>query len=820
MARVRSIDGLAPTPIDAGWTLVASAPGAWTTPADIDVNAERFPARVPGTVAGAMRDAGRLDIDAPEEFDDRDWWFTTTIEGHGHKLLSSDGIATSADVFLDDVLLFHSDDMYVANEVVVELSGAHRLSICCRALVPLFEQPLKRARWRPKLATPQTLRAVRATFLGRMNGWCPPVHAVGPWRPVTIHDATPRVLGVDLKARCDGASGILEVALTIEGLSDANATLRCGERQTILTREAGGQYVGSLTIENVRLWWPHTHGEPNLYDVSAQIGEHVFDLGRVGFRDVTIDRETDGEGFAIHVNGERIFCRGALWTTPDLVTLPDGRDACEPLLRMMVDAGMNMVRVGGTMVYESDAFYELCDDLGLLVWQDFMFSNFDYPAADESFRALVDREARQFLDRTQVSPSIILLCGASEVAQQAAMMGLPAPTWTNAIYEDLLREAARDLRPDTPYIAHTPFGGALPFEPARGVCHYYGVSAYMRPVEDARTSNVRFAAECLGFANVPDGPVEFEKDRAAIIQPCWGERYERDVGATWFFEDVRNHYLRELYGVDPEVVCKEDRERYLDLSRAINAELMEGVFALWRRVGSPTNGGLVWFLRDVVYGAGFGVIGDDSRPKSVYHALRRAFRATQVLLVDEGLNGVDVHLINERSRAIDATLSLACLRDGSTPVMRAERAVSLAPRSSSKIATTDLWGGFFDTGYAYRFGPPSHDVVVARLTDPAGAMIAEAIHFPLGRGAERHDLGLAARVERDGENWSLVLSTNRLAQSVHIVDDAHDASDNWFHLAPGHERRITMKARGLKSPPRGVIRAINSTETIPYGAPT
>lgn len=800
--------------------MTPTAPGLHATPTTIDGETEWLPARVPGTVADALRDAGSLNFLAPEELDDRDWWFATRIEGEGIFVLRFDGLATIADIFLDDTLLMRSSDMYLSSEIEVVLSGSHRLSLCFRALAPVLAQTGKRARWRPKLASPQTLRLARTTFLGRMGGWQPPIHAIGPWRDVTITAARPRVVAADLRARCEGANGALEVSLRLEGVDAPTARLRCGAAEAAMTRVAPGEYHGLLIVENVERWWPHTHGEPRLYAVEAHLGAHVIDLGRAGFRDVAIKRGADGRGFDILINGERIFCRGALWTTSDLASLSGARESIEPLLRRMREAHMNMVRVGGTTVYESDAFYRTCDELGLLVWQDFMFSNFDYPAADAEFVALVDREARDFLDRTQSSPSIIFLCGASEVAQQAAMMGLPAPTWTNPIFDDVLRVASAEARPDAIYIAHTPFGGALPFEPASGVCHYYGVSAYMRPIEDARQAGVRFAAECLGFANPPEGPVALEPDRAAIVQPCWGERHERDVGATWFFEDVRNHYLRELYRIDPEALRRDDPDGYLDLSRAVNAELMEDVFALWRRTGSPTAGGLVWFLRDVTQGAGFGVLDSHNRPKSVYHALRRAFRPVQLLLTDDGLNGVHAHLVNETSVAVDATLSLACLREGATPVMRARREMTLAPRSSVAIPATDLWGGFFDTGYTYRFGPPSHDATVARLTGGNGDVLAEAFHFPLGRDAHRHELGLTARLEQDGAGWSLALSCARLAQSVRIVEPLYIPDDNWFHLAPGEEKRVRLISNDVSMTPSGDIRAINGIEHIHFGERT
>src|SRR5205085_11464747 len=147
-----------------------------------------------------------------------------------------------------------------------------------------------------------------------------------------------------------------------------------------------------------------------------------IDLGRVGFR--TIERADLAGRFELRVNGLPVFCRGASWTPADVLslggTVAQNRDA----LQLARDAGMNMLRVAGNMVYESDDFYDACDEMGILVWQDWMFANMDYPASDAAFMAAAETESRQLLARMQGRPSLAVLCGGSEVAQQAAMLGL------------------------------------------------------------------------------------------------------------------------------------------------------------------------------------------------------------------------------------------------------------------------------------------------------------------------------------------------------------------------------------------------------------
>lgn len=705
--------------------------------------------------------------------------------------------------------------MFAGHEVALELQGTHRLEIRCRAMRPLLERKAPRARWRPRLFSPQTLRLYRTSLLGHMGGWCPPVAPIGPWRDIRLVARADLPGDARLATRCEGADGIIEVAVRSRA---QQVRLICADRSLLLTRGDEDLHTGTLRVSDARRWWPHTHGRADLYEVCVSTDGHDHSLGRVGFRTIEIDRDGDGEGFGLVINGVPVFCRGAVWTSADLVALDGSRNACEPLLRQARDAGMNMLRIGGTMTYETRAFFDLCDELGLLVWQDFMFASADYPDGDPAFIDRIRTEADHVLREICAAPSLAVLCGGSEIAQQAAMMGHPPALWSNAIFDDVLKVASQNSRPDVPYIANTPGGGSLPFEPRRGICHYYGVSAYMRPISDARSAQVRFAAECLGFANVPDGSVALAPDVAAIVQPLWGTHYDRDVNAVWFFEEVRNHYLRELYDIDPGTLRREDPDRYLDLSRAVTAEVAQEVFSLWRAAGSTTRGGLVWFLKDLSPGAGFGVLDFDGAPKAIWHGLSRVLRPVQLLLTDEGLNGLDLHLINESAADVRAKLSLCCLRDGATPVMQAGRQLSLAARSVTRLPATDLWGAFFDTACSYRFGPPSHDITLGRLVSDSGELLSEAFHSPLGRGHERHDLGLRADLLRDEHGWSVTISCVRFAQSVHLVDPHWRADRDWFHLPPGEARHIRLIARspGARDP-NGHIAAINGIDRAVYG---
>ena len=798
------------------WRMAQTAPSQWATPGAIE-GADWLPALVPGTVAATLAAADRWHPDDAVAFDGFDFWYQAEVVGHGPSILRFEGLATIAEVYLDDAPILASDSMFLTQEVPVVLRGTHRLALCFRALTPVLAGKSGRARWRPRLVQPPALRHVRTLLLGHIPGWAPPVHAVGPWRPVSLVDPIPcRILDRTIRTHVEGEDGHVELAVRFSAPITGWVVASIGSIDFALVDTHGdGWFHGRMRVPDVELWWPHTHGTPALYPLALLVEGQSFPLGDVGFRTIDIDRDTDGKGFGLVVNGVPVFARGACWSSADLVTLPGERAAYEPLIALMVDAGMNMVRVGGTMGYEGTDFYALCAERGLMVWQDFAFSNFDYPATDAAFRDSVMLEARQFLQRMQGIASLAILCGASEVSQQAAMLGLQRSFWTNPLFEDVLPEAVAALRPDVIYVPHSPTGGAMPFVADEGISHYYGVSAHRRPLEELRRARVRFAAECLGLANVPDKAHFVLESGPTIAHPDFTERFTHDSAASWAFEGVRNHYCETLYGVDVAALRREDPERFLALSRATGAEVMEASFAEWRRTGSPTRGALVWFLRDLVPGAGWGVIDVLNEPKAAYYGLARAFRTVSVVLTDENLNGLAIHLLNETARARPVTLSLVCLREGRTPVMQASRDMTLDPRTTTLLQASDLWGGFFDTTYAFRFGEPSHDSTVARLIDrETGLLLADAFQFPLGRGNDRHDLGLTAVLSETAEGaWTLALDTSRLAQSIRI--DAGDArpADNWFHLAPGAGRTIVLRAR---SRPSGWVEAVNGLGRVAF----
>jgi beta-mannosidase len=814
---------------DSTWECRSSRPDAGLDPAGLSLDDPAWmPAPVPGTAAGALRELGRWhwgDDDA-DLLDGSDWWYRCRFDGPADALVGSwrlelEGLATVADVWFNGEHLLHSENMWIAHRIPIgRLAPQNVLLLRFAALAPLLAQRRPRPRWRSLQLRSQNQRWYRTTLLGRVPGWSACGAPVGPWRPVRLLPlgSRPVVTERQLQARCDGAAGVLRVRVTLEGVGVGEAAeVGVGDHTvSAAVVDAEGDAVVDTTVEvpDVERWWPHTHGAQPLYPVRLSVGGHELDLGTVGFRTVEVDRE-DG-GFIISVNGIPVFCRGAFWMPPDVVTLRAPEATLRESLGYLVEGGMNMLRIGGYVSYEDRRFWDLCDELGILVWQDCMLAGFD-PPEERDFVESLRVEVTQELRKLQGRPSLAVVCGSSEMHQQAAMFGLPRERYDSPLLEQTIPALVDEILPGMAYVVSSPTGGDPPFEPGVGVAHYFGVGAYLRPVGDARISGVRFAAECLAFGIPPErSTVErsFGSANVAGHHPSWKAAVARDSGTSWDFEDVRDDYVRHIFDLDPFRVRYADPERYLDLGRAVVAHLMSTVMAEWRCAQSSCAGALILSWHDLCPGAGWGLLDSYTVPKAPWYALRRVLAPLAVLITDEGLAGLRVHLVNDQPSSAQGDLRLTLYNANGAAVDEAVSSIEVGGHSERHWNAATLLGGFRDLTNAYRFGPPAYDVVRARLE--VGDAVSEAFSLPLGPGRPQEpDVGLEAHAAPVGDSWQLTVRTRRFAQWIAIEVPGFAPEDSWFHLAPGSERSVMLRPLVGSTSPNGRVHALNCLHSSP-----
>jgi beta-mannosidase len=637
--------------------------------------------------------------------DDIDAVFTTSLEAPTDGILCFDGIATLSSVFVDGRETARSSSMWTPVEVPLA-AGKHEIEVRCRALAPELAIARKpRARWRQKVAYHNNLRWFRTSLNGRAPGFAPGPPVVGLWRPVWFVADEPRFR---VGARLDERDGVVTVSSDLPdgirvSVADVSAIIANGRAE--------------LRIPSPKLWWPHTHGEPHLYDLTVE----GYDVARrVGFRTVESDGDILRDGLKPRVNGVDLFVRGAVWTP-----VPEGE--LRSTLETAREHGLNAVRIVGTMNYEAREFHDLCDELGMLVWQDLMFANFDYPFADPEFRLLVEEELDALADVIGGRPSLFCVCGGSEIEQQAAMLGLDPAMARSPFFAEEVPAWMREEQIDALYVPSAPCGADRPLLPSQGVSNWFGVGGYQRPLAEARAAGVRFASECLAISNVGN-------DVPHPHDPAWKDGVPGDVGADWDFDDVRDHYLGKLYGVDPDDLRATDPNRWLELSRRVSGDVMAEVLGEWRRADSGCGGAFILWLRDLMPGAGWGLIDSAGTPKPVLRALRDVLAPTAIWMTDEGMGGYALHVANDGPHTLEAAVVITISRAGQG-VDGGECEITLAPHSSWTGDVETIIGHWADVGYTYRFGPPGHDLVTAELRSKSGEMLGTARRFPLGRGA-------------------------------------------------------------------------------------
>jgi beta-mannosidase len=292
------------------------------------------------------------------------------------------------------------------------------------------------------------------------------------------------------------------------------------------------------------------------------------------------------------------------------------------------------------------------------------------------------------------------------------------------------------------------------------------------------------------------------------------------MGAGWDFEDVRDHYLKLLYSADPATLRYTDAARYSELSRMVSGEAMAEVFGEWRRAASPCGGGILLWGADFEPGGGWGILDSRGQPKAAYWFLRRALAPCTVWTTDEGLNGVDVHVSNDRSEPTDAWLRVALYSFGGRRVVESDLAVSIAKHTTVTFGLEQILGRFVDASYAYRFGPPGHDVIAASLHRHRGDIpFAQSFRFPVGRSNQRSpiaELGLQGQAKAlAGGAIEMLITTRRFAWGVRATAAGFMPDDAYFGIEPNGKRRIVLTPlQPAEIPANIAVTAVNAEGRI------
>jgi len=558
----------------------------------------------------------------------------------------------------------------------------------------------------------------------------------------------------------------------------------------------GGIIEAVVRIEEPELWWPNGFGEQILYTcmVGVQVEGEVQDASecKFGVRTVAIvERDERGGGaFTFLINGEEVFCKGANWIPADHFVSNITPERYRSLVTLAKDANINMLRVWGGGIYESPDFYAACDEMGIMIWQDFMFACAQYPDG-EDFAIQVANEAESAVKRLRNHPSVVLWCGNNECEMGSA----PGANWPGKrLFREVIPNVLRRFDHTRPYRPCSPYGGTFGNDPEEGDWHggswfdtYYGDHTKWR--ETIENTRARFVSEFYGH-----GSTMVESLRDFIPEdklfPADNEAYElhnKDNPHSGRTDGLSHHQImlgltRKMMG-EPENV-----EQFAAYSGILHGEFVRAEIEHFRREKWAISGALYWMFDDCWPALGTSVVDYYARPKTAYYYMKRAFAPLMVSFKPVG-DRVQLYVTSdERLRGFDGTAHIGLLDLETSRLSTVEIPIQLAPNTSR---------GFWESEpLSYLLDDPTKHCLVAML-DEKGEMAGKAAYFarPFGEMAFPNPKLLVHRTQSDAKRHNMMISANAYARNVAIANLPAGArpSDNFFDLLPGEQYEVVIE---------------------------
>lgn len=688
---------------------------------------ETIPATVPGSVYGDLLAAGKMEdpfwkdneVEATKLMD-YDYEYETSFDcpdeiiGCDEIVLRFEGLDTIADIRFNGCLIGHTENMHRTFEFSVGnlvKPSDNELKVYFHSPNKYIAEAFEKA---PTLGTEDAMNGfVHIRKAHCMFGWDWGAHLpdAGIWRPVYLLGIqTARLDSVEVLQQHEEERVTLKVApeiKTVSSLSSLPDNLFC---QVTVTSPEGeivfeGDAADEILIEHPMLWWPNGFGRQDLYTVCVTLKQDDVLLDtwerKIGLRTITMDRTKDqwGERFATCVNGVNIFAMGADYIPEDHILGRVNKEVTRNLLEKAVFANFNCIRVWGGGYYPDDWFYDLCDEMGLVIWQDFMFACAVYDLTPE-FEANIRAEIIDNLKRIRHHASIGLMSGNNEMEQF-----VKERTWVSKdsevrdyiiMYERIIPQLMKEYAPQIFYWPSSPSSGGSfddPRDENRGDVHYWDVWHGDKPFSEYRKFYFRYLSE-FGFQSFPSKKTveTFTDDEHDMnIFSYIMERHQRNGSANG---KIMN-YMQQTYRYPT------DFETVIYASQLLQADAIRyGVEHLRRnRNDSRCMGAVYWQFNDCWPVASWSSVDYCQRLKALHYAARRFFAPVMISCEEEGMLGSGQELVrlpfefpksiklcvaNESRNAEKVTVKWQ-LRDADARILRAEEEVLQVP------ALTSVW---------------------------------------------------------------------------------------------------------------------------------
>ena len=761
-----------------------------------------------------------------------------------------EGLDTLAEVFLNGERVLEADNAFRTWRVPVQKQlrpGRNELRVVFHspitALLPKVQaMPHKLAGNYPSPYGDEPADAMTANFVRKPGyhygwDWGPRYVTAGIWRNVVLQqwDAL-RIADVHVRQdRVEAERAELEVQVGLDVARAGRYQLRLwqtgpdGVRKQAASRSldlnAGADTVHvPLTLAQPQRWFPAGYGAQPLYRFDVEISDDGGVLAtagrRTGLRSVALRRAPDAQGrdFHFEVNGIPVFAKGANYIPFDMFEPRVSEAQLRRVLQSAVDANMNMIRGWGGGYYESDRFYDIADELGLMVWQDFMFGGGMQPAYDAAFRANVVAEARDNVRRLRDHPSIVLWAGNNEEEiawkywghgkdLKAADPGFAEQVWAGYVqlFGHDLRAVVAEEGGGIAYWASSPSDdlAEVANTPASGDMHYWEVWGNpAHPPSQYLKVTPRFMSEY----GLQAWPVQSTIDAFAtreeqgIASPVIQAHQKFMAGKG---NERLLHYVRMEFGEPARF------DDFVYLSQVMQAEGIE-LAALHHRASRPyTMGSLYWQLNDVWPGASWSSIDWFGRWKALQFHARRFFAPVAVAAL-RGDGHTEVSLLNDRTEARRGELRLRVMSLQGKLLRDERKAVTLAPLSATRVA--DHADAALLAG-----ADPATMVAVFDLQVEGEPASRSLVYFAAAKQMGWAAPGLHTDWGRDGADYLLELRADRLARAVWIDFGAIDAapSDNALTLLPGERVAVRVSSSASLDELRAALRLRSLADSMP-----
>jgi beta-mannosidase len=648
-----------------------------------------FPATVPGSVHYDLLKAGAIDNPFYRDnevgvqwISETDWTYSRIFTvspdllARQRILLVCLGLDTLATVRINSQLVGQTDNMFRTwefdvkkflhtgdNTIEVTFTSPNKYVREHQAKKPIFgwspEREIKGRGW---------IRKEQCNF-----GWDWGVILAtsGIWRPISLQAFdTARLTDLHIEQTHSAGEVRLDITTAIERISDTSLHVNIQivhNGKTVAETKVklnGDTAKSTLTVKNPKLWWPNNLGDQPLYEVQVSLVDdknQPLDSAhrRIGLRTLKLEREPDqwGETFQFVVNGVPFFAKGANWIPADAIVGRLTQNDYRRLLSDTASANMNMLRVWGGGYYEDDVFYDLCDELGICIWQDFMFACSTYPAYDEAFMQNCKVEFEQNVRRLRHHPCIALWCGNNEIEQ-----GLVGPEWDachmswsdyGKLFDKMLPEVVSSLDPAGNYwpgSPHSPHGDRTDFNnPTCGDAHLWEVWHGRKPFEWYRTCTHRFNSE-FGFQSFPEPRTvhSYTAVEDRNISSYIMEFHQRSpIGNSAIAQ-----YMLDWYQLPSNF------DDLAWLSQILQGMAIKYAVEHWRRSMPRGMGTLYWQLNDCWPVASWSSIDFYGRWKAL-HYMAKKFFAPQLVSVLEDMNSgeIEIHLTNDRLEKLNGEIA-------------------------------------------------------------------------------------------------------------------------------------------------------------------